>query len=152
MNRITLIIGDVVVSDTATVLETVLGSCVSVCLWDKNLHLGGMNHIMLPVRTDSVKNPNYYAQEAIDKLIKDILKRGSAMRNLQAKVFGGGRAMKQFSESLDVGKQNVRVTKEILTKYNIPIIKEFTQMDYGIKVVFHSDTGRAFVKKLEEVI
>lgn len=152
MNRITLIIGDVVVSDTHAILETVLGSCVAVCLWDKSLHLGGMNHIMLPAISDSVKNPNYCAQEAIDKLLGDILKLGSARRNLRAKVFGGGRAIKQFSERLDVGKQNVRVIKEILSKYNIPIIKEFTQMGCGIKVRFHSDTGRAFVKKLEEVI
>lgn len=151
MNRRTLIIGDVVVSESPAILETVLGSCVAVCLWDRKFHIGGMNHIMLPASTDSVKNPNYCAQEAIDNLLDDILKTGAAMRNLRAKVFGGGRAIKQFSERLDVGKQNVRVTKEILSKYNIPIVKEFTQMDCGIKVVFYSDTGRAFVKKLEEV-
>lgn len=152
MKRITLIIGDVAASDTPAIIETVLGSCVSVCLWDKSLRIGGMNHIMLPAMSDNVKNPNCCAQEAIDKLIGDMLKMGADMRNLCAKVFGGGRAIKQFSERLDVGKQNVRVTREILKNYNIPVVKEFTAMAYGIKVVFYTDTGRAFVKKLEEVI
>ena len=27
---------------------TVLGSCVSACLWDPQLNIGGMNHFMLP--------------------------------------------------------------------------------------------------------
>src|SRR4051812_49955421 len=29
-------------------LRTILGSCVSVCLYDPSLRIGGMNHFMLP--------------------------------------------------------------------------------------------------------
>ena len=29
-------------------IVTVLGSCVSACLWDPRLRIGGMNHFMAP--------------------------------------------------------------------------------------------------------
>ena len=29
-------------------VNTILGSCVSVCLWDSARSIGGMNHILLP--------------------------------------------------------------------------------------------------------
>src|SRR5438309_537789 len=31
-----------------SLIVTVLGSCVSACLWDPVLRIGGMNHFMLP--------------------------------------------------------------------------------------------------------
>ncbi len=35
-------------------ITTVLGSCVSVCLWDCVLRVGGMNHFLLPGSADAL--------------------------------------------------------------------------------------------------
>lgn len=45
---ITVIQGDFAISDgPQVVLTTVLGSCIAVCLHDRNRRIGGMNHFLL---------------------------------------------------------------------------------------------------------
>ena len=41
----------------AATITTVLGSCVSVCLWDPERALGGINHFVLP-RGGTVRSPS----------------------------------------------------------------------------------------------
>jgi chemotaxis protein CheD len=38
-------------------ITTVLGSCVSTCLWDPLKRIGGMNHFMLPGDGESASSP-----------------------------------------------------------------------------------------------
>src|SRR6218665_236873 len=47
-NAVKVLPGEYFVSDANIVLMTVLGSCISACLWDTRAHVGGMNHFMLP--------------------------------------------------------------------------------------------------------
>jgi len=30
------------------IITTILGSCISICLWDPEARVGGMNHLLLP--------------------------------------------------------------------------------------------------------
>ena len=150
MKRIILNIGDIVVSEKPAAIETVLGSCVSVCLWDGELGVGGMNHFMLPNVMDGIKNSLYCGSESIENLVSGFIKAGIDVDKLRAKIFGGGKVIKGFGDHLDIGKDNVRIAKEILSGYGIPIVREFTHPDYGIKVVFYSATGKAFVKQLQD--
>jgi chemotaxis protein CheD len=152
MKKIVLNIGDVVVSNEPVVLETILGSCVAICLWDENLKVGGMNHFMFPRTIRDVKNPSYCGPESINMLVRDILKMGVNKYSLRAKLFGGGKVFEGISRHFDVGTENVKTAKDILQEHGIPIVNEFTGCDCGTKVVFYPDTGRAFVKKLAEGI
>src|SRR5689334_12429670 len=43
-----LLPGDCYVTRDNEILDTVLGSCVTVCLHSPRLQVGGMNHFMLP--------------------------------------------------------------------------------------------------------
>ena len=43
-----LLPGDYYVTREDEVLDTVLGSCVSACIRNPRLRIGGMNHFMLP--------------------------------------------------------------------------------------------------------
>ncbi|MBI5893042.1 MAG: chemotaxis protein CheD [Deltaproteobacteria bacterium] len=147
MKNIILDIGDIVVPNEPAILETILGSCVSTCLWDEKLHIGGMNHFMLPKITRDVKS-GCVGTESIKQLVNALLKMGSNMKHVRAKLFGGNRVIQGFSYDLDVGRENVRIAKDMLKEYKIPIINEFIQQDYGIKLVFHTDTGKAFIKEL----
>lgn len=141
-------IGDVVVSSEPAILETVLGSCVSICLWDEKSKTGGMNHFMLPDASENGNNPSCYGTESITRLIGDFLKIGGDSRFIKAKVFGGGRVIKELTSGFEVGEQNIKIAKNILMKYNIPVINEFTGIDFGIKVVFYTATGKVFIKRI----
>ncbi|MBI5681589.1 MAG: chemotaxis protein CheD [Deltaproteobacteria bacterium] len=150
MQRIIINIGDIIVSSEPALLETVLGSCVSVCLWNERLRIGGMNHFMLPQTKDNTKDKGYYGCESIHEMVNKFIRLGSAAQSLKAKVFGGSRVNKTIYQkrTMDIGKENVRIAKDILDKYSISVIKEFTGPDYGIKVIFCTSTGRAFIKRL----
>lgn len=149
MKKITLNIGDVVVVAVPAVIETVLGSCVSVCLWDEETGIGGMNHYMLPEYLGQTKKPSWCGHESIRRLVDDMLTLGAERTRLRAKVFGGGKVIKEFFHGFEIGQENIRVAKEMLGIYMVPIVREYTGHDCGIKVIFHSSTGRAFVKKLD---
>lgn len=151
VRKVIVSIGDVYVFREPTILQTVLGSCVSVCLWDERLKIGGMNHFLMPCMENDLKSPAYSGQKSIDRLVSNIINAGARMGHLKAKVFGGGRVIKEFSQRLDVGKDNIEMAKKMLGGFGIPIVKECTGYDTGIKVVFYTATGRAFVKRLEEV-
>ncbi|MCL4491162.1 MAG: chemotaxis protein CheD [Nitrospirae bacterium] len=148
VKRIILNIGDVVVSNEPAVLETVLGSCVSLCLWDEQSKTGGMNHFMLPELTEGLKDTYCCGSESIARLINKLRSLGTDIRMVKAKLFGGGRVIRELGNSFDIGEKNIKAAKDILMEYDIPIVKEFTGPDYGIKVVFYTATGKAFVKKI----
>ncbi len=52
MRRVNIGIGELHVATEPTVISTILGSCVSVCLFDPVGKAGGMNHILLPGKAD----------------------------------------------------------------------------------------------------
>ena len=65
-------------------VKTILGSCVSICLWDKRLKIGGINHYMLPNWTGNDLASPKYGNIALDKLIERLQSMGSRVEDLQA--------------------------------------------------------------------
>ena len=76
------------------VLVTILGSCVSACIRDPVIGVGGMNHFMLPHsqgrRWGNDPKSTRYGNFAMEKLLNELLKAGCARERLEIKVFGGG--------------------------------------------------------------
>jgi chemotaxis protein CheD len=147
-NLVIVNIGDVHVGKEPSILQAVLGSCVSVCLWDREAGVGGMNHFMLPRLMGNHQQPTYSGPESIRALFRKIRQAGANPMMLKAKLFGGGRLIREFSENLDIGKENVRIARQELEEMQIPVMKECIGGDSGIKVIFYPSNGRAFVKKL----
>lgn len=105
-------------------VKTVLGSCVAVCLWDKTLHYGGINHYMLPYWTGNDLASPKYGNIAIEKLVEKMRFMGCRVEDLEAKIFGGG----ELIDSIDgrsvtqIGERNIEVAKRLLAEYKIPIV------------------------------
>lgn len=128
-------------------VDTVLGSCVAVCLYDQHLKIGGLNHYMLPLwNGDGLASPKY-GNVAIDKLIEKLLKMGAAKNNMIAKIFGGAN---QINSSISVGERNVQIAKEQLAVYGIKIIAESVGGTVGRKIRFDTGTGQVLMKFLSK--
>ena len=139
--------GELVIAETPMELVTIVGSCVAVCLWDKKTKTAGMNHYMLP-SVDDAKNLLNGGLSATRLLIKSMIARMSDIKNLEAKVFGGGN--RYFSDSfLVVGPQNVEAAKQVLLEAGIPIVLEHTGGIFGRKVYFDTLTGTVSVTAIE---
>ena len=149
MNKIYLKIGDVAISTGPAIMETILGSCVSICLWDETTKLAGMNHYMLPDLMDDIEQPERFGPGSIKRLLSEIKVAECDSGHLKAKIFGGGNVVRELSSGFEIGKKNVELAREMMLEHNIPVISEYTGNECGIKVVFHSETGRVFVRKLE---
>jgi chemotaxis protein CheD len=129
-------------SDLAMV--TVLGSCVSACLWDTRRRIGGMNHFMLPGAGDSARLGIY----AMEVLINRMLKCGAERGSLVAKVFGGANVLEGM-ETLNIGSRNAAFVLEFLAEERIPVAAQDLEDLYPRKVAFFPQSGRALVKRLQ---
>lgn len=126
-------------------VSTVLGSCVSVCLWDTQLKIGGINHFMLPLwNGDGLASPKF-GNIATEKLIEKMLALGSHKKNLAAKVFGGAKQL-ETGNIFNVGERNIILALEFLKEAGIPIISQNTGGDRGRKIKFRTHTGEVLMK------
>ncbi len=133
-------------------VTTVLGSCVSVCLWDPARRLGGINHFMLPLwNGDGLASPRY-GNIAITKLIEKMLELGADRNNLKAKVFGGGDVLKVTSTFMNIGARNVVLAQDLLRDEKIPIISADTGGQNGRKLLYNTRSGVVLVKLLKKQI
>ncbi len=133
-------------------VTTVLGSCVSVCLWDPASGIGGINHYMLPLwNGDGLASPRY-GNIAIGKLIERMLDLGADRDRLKAKVFGGGDVLKVNSSFMNIGARNIILAQDILRDEQIPIISADTGGQNGRKLLFNTRTGVVLVKLLKKQI
>ncbi len=120
--------------------SAVLGSCVSVCLWDPEQNIGGMNHILLPTTKPREGMPNAFGVCAMELLINALVKKGAEKHRLQAKIFGGASVVKGLS---DIGKENTIFVKNFLSDEKIPCIAESTGGTSARHVRFWPHSGRA---------
>jgi chemotaxis protein CheD len=145
-NAVKILPGEFFVANESLAIMTVLGSCIAACLWDNHTRVGGMNHFMLP-EGDSDDVSGRYGSYAMELLINEMMKHGARRESMQAKVFGGGAVMANFT-TMNVGERNTRFVQEYLSAERIPIISEDVLDIYPRKVVFFPVTGKAMVKRL----
>jgi chemotaxis protein CheD len=124
-------------------MVTVLGSCVSACLWDAQRGIGGMNHFMLPGAGDSARLGIY----AMEVLINRMLKCGAERSSLVAKVFGGANVLEGM-DTLNIGSRNAAFVLEFLAEERIPVVARDLEDLYPRKVAFLPRTGRVLMKRL----
>lgn len=150
MKRIILNIGEFAVSKEPTVLETILGSCVAVCLWDEVRSIGGLNHYLLPREQSGSAMSTNYGATSIDTMVKEIIAIGADLNNLQAQIFGGGSVITALDDIFNIGSENVWIAREKMCEYGIPIVGEFVRGKNGIRVIFRTSTGEVVTRPLGE--
>ena len=137
-------------------LVTVLGSCVSACLRDRDSGIGGMNHFMLPdegklIGTHgNISAGGRYGVHAMELLINQILKLGGRRDRLEAKVFGGGNVLQGFMLS-NVGQQNAEFIVEYVNIERIPIVARDLLDVWPRKIYFFPRSGKVMVKRLRKI-
>ena len=150
--------GEFYVSRSGEMIVTVLGSCISACIRDVQLGIGGMNHFMLPEQgahsssqwgSSDVSSASRYGNWAMEFLINEILKLGGTRRNLEIKVFGGGNVL---SNMTDIGERNIQYVRKYIYEENFDLAAEDVGDIYPRKVLYFPDTGAVKVRKLRETI
>lgn len=143
--------GELFVSKEPMVVYTVLGSCISACIRDPQVGVGGMNHFMLPEpngRDDSWGESTRYGSFAMESLINEIIKRGGNKHRLEVKLFGAG---KIYDGNIDVGMRNANWVLKYLSAEGLSPVKTDLGDVYPRKVYYFTESGRVLLKRIERV-
>ncbi len=150
----TLLPGEYYVTRHNESIFTVLGSCVSACVRERVLGIGGMNHFMLPLDRSGgtsawaehdVSSATRYGNVAMERLLNDILKLGGRRENLEFKVIGGGKVLDM---KLDVGLRNAQFVRDYLRAEGFAISGEDLGDRFARKLYYSPKSGMVRVKRL----
>jgi chemotaxis protein CheD len=149
--------GEYYVTAENELITTVLGSCISACVRDRESGIGGMNHFMLPETTElkmqqgsnaMIGNATRYGNFAMEHLINTILTNGGKRKNLELKVFGGGKIIPTLS---DVGKSNISFILDYIEQEGLQLLSQDLGDIYPRKVIYFPKTGKVGMKKIQDL-
>lgn len=159
LKRVIIDPGEYYVSNENLIISTLLGSCVSACLWDPVNRIVGMNHFLLAHTRYRVKGEvlvseaGRYGIHSMELMINTMLKSGAQRRHIRAKAFGGGSMMGNRpaqDKFFAVGAVNVRFIREFLQREKIPLDKEHLGGDQGRIIHFHSHDFSVYMKRIAQ--
>ncbi|NDR56127.1 chemotaxis protein CheD [Aliiruegeria sabulilitoris] len=133
---------------TETYITTLLGSCVSTCLWDPYAGLGGLNHILVPDGKSGDITSRSIGTNAMELLINDLLRHGARKNRLQAKLFGGARMISGLS---DIGQANAKFAEDFCRREGIPCLASSLGGTQGRRIQFWPVTGKVRQQFLQAV-
>jgi chemotaxis protein CheD len=146
--------GEFYITGANEAITTVLGSCISACIRDPGLQIGGMNHFMLPEDTTQGKSAwldakaglaTRYGSFAMESLINGLLKQGARRDRLEVKLFGGGHVLRA---AIAVGDRNIEFARQWLRTEGFSIAAEDVGSDVPRRIVYVPATGKVQVKHL----
>lgn len=140
--------GQFLITTVPAAIHTVLGSCVSVCLWDRKLKMAGMNHYLMPGSSASAAGNSNHGSTSITMLIRSMIHRKAQIENMEAKIFGGCNSWLHDNSLFTVGKKNIEVANLLIKEAGIKITAQDTGGIYGRKIIFNTYTGKVKVNML----
>ncbi|MCP4131588.1 MAG: chemotaxis protein CheD [bacterium] len=141
-------VAQVKIGANPSILRTILGSCIGICIFDRMKKIGGLAHILLPNDTTNGAQPEKYADTAIPLLVKRLVKEGAKKEYLSAKIAGGA-SMFKFASNLSlgqIGNRNIEETKKSLEALGIPLLEEDVGGNVGRVIDLFLDDGHLKVK------
>ena len=142
--------GQLLVSTEPHVLRTILGSCVSVCLYDPLLRQGGMNHFMLPTARSLEERSFRYGDRSLWAMVERLERLGSSRHKLCASVFGGARMLTAVTETLHLGRRNAEYALDWLQEQRIRVVASALLGGLARRLDFDLRTGACSARSLGE--
>ena len=121
-----------------------LGSCIGICLYDPQVKLGALIHIMLPINMETGrKNTMKYADTGIKETLNQLAAKGARKDRLIAKIAGGAKMFEVAGNNSlgNIGARNIESVKMNLRKEGIRIISENVGGSVARTLSFYPATG-----------
>jgi chemotaxis protein CheD len=91
-------------------------------------------------------NPLKYTDPGIEYLVNEIVKKGSSIKRLEAKLVGGAKMFE--NQNMNIGETNIKSARNTLRRLEIPIVAEDTGKNYGRTVTLDTSTGDLLVRTI----
>lgn len=139
-------------SSSPSLVTTILGSCVAICLFDPVLKIGGINHYMLPLWNGQGLASPKYGNIANEKLFEKLYQLGSRHGNIVAKVFGGGEVIDNTIKQFNIGERNIIIALEMLEHLNVPVLAKSVGGRLGRRIEYNTSTGEVKHRFIERTL
>ena len=127
-----------------------LGSCIGLTMYDPNLKLGAMVHIMLPESAGRKERPGKYADTAVPLLMNELAAMGCKNRSITAKMIGGASMFEYFGTNLNIGERNAEKVRNLLKEHHIHLAAEDVGGKVGRSVTFlPGNDGRVSIRRAD---
>lgn len=143
--------GQLHIARRPALITTVLGSCISVCLWDRHSCIGAINHFALPQVPHNKQPSNKYGELAMRNLLRGMLRLGIDRQDMVAMVYGGGNVIEDPTGTLNIGYLNTRFAKDFLFREGIRVTRSQTGSNHGRKITFNTLKGTVEVLRVNSL-
>ncbi len=140
---------------TPTQVTTLLGSCVSITMFNRRLGLGAINHGLLPEcgiqDCPGTCNEGYrYVACSTRRMLQWFTIQGVQPVELEIKLFGGADVMSRSNgSSPGIGCQNITEALDVLGANGLnPLVRDVGGV-LGRKIIFNTLTGEVLLKRLK---
>ncbi len=150
--------GELHIGDHPGIVTTVLGSCVSVTMFNRRRGMGAICHGLMPERTAPRHSRRdngggfKYVDYSIEYMIDYFKSCGIGSSEIEVKLFGGADmfpAGEGDRKYLSVGKKNVMAALSTLKREGMTVHSRDIGGTQGRKLHFYLHTGDVFLKKLK---
>jgi chemotaxis protein CheD len=144
--------GEYFVGDAHCRLRTILGSCVSITLWNRSRRVGAMCHFLLSQRAPGgpAALDGRYADEALSLMLRDLQREGVPAEECRAKMFGGGDMFPDLHTGAGdtVGRRNGEFARQLLRDHGVPVVAASL---FGVghrRILFDIATGHVWCRQV----
>jgi chemotaxis protein CheD len=135
---------------TPTIVSTVLGSCVSITMHNRQYQLGVICHAVLPEEL-APGEPYRYVDSSVAAMLRMFARYGIAKSDIEVKIFGGAETLPLYEKSshtVTVGKQNILRAHQIIEKEHLKLLASDVGGTRGRKLLFYTQTGEIYLQRL----
>lgn len=129
-----------------SVVTTVLGSCVSVTMFERTSGTAAICHALLPEgsKDDALR----YVDTSILRMLAMFSARGVSPARLEVKLFGGADLLGNGGSRIGVGRRNVEIARRVLSASGLAVTVADVGGTRGRKLIFYTHTGEVLLKRL----
>jgi chemotaxis protein CheD len=143
--------GELYIGKEPTVISTILGSCLSITMFNARLGVGGICHALFPNEFKQKKGKkSHYVDGSILYMLSEFEKIGVKRNEIEVKVFGGA-SINETAHRKTVGQANIEMALNILNGNDLKVLTYDFGGTSGRKIIFYTHTGRVLLKKIAKV-
>ena len=133
--------------DYNVAFKTLLGSCVAIMFYDKNLKIKAMNHFLLPSTSNSNEDMKY-GLYSVEAMLNEMYKIGCRKENMAVKISGGADIMNIGASTNSIGHRNVEFAKDFCASEGFRIISDHTRGNQG-RVILLTNRFETFIRVVD---
>lgn len=156
-------IGKLMVVKEATTIWTVLGSCVSIVIFDRITRYAAICHAQLPEKGENdyacrtvCPNPCHhkltsdssfkYVTCSINYMVSKLNELGVSNNSMIVSLVGGASLFNLRQDGKSVGEKNAEIALDMVRKHKLNLVKQDLGGNVGRKLLFNSGIGQIDVQ------